>query len=72
MFSTIEIELLVILKCIKKQQKLYKMTQIRQKRIKLDNGKTVIVDIPAKNDKKDPFKEVVGLLRGVKNVKPCD
>ena len=48
------------------------MTQIKQKRVKLDNGKTVIVDVPAKSNKKDPFKEVIGLLRGVKNVKPCD
>ena len=46
--------------------------QIKQKRVKLDNGKTVIIDVPAKSNKKDPFKEVVGLLRGVKNVKPCD
>lgn len=48
------------------------MIRIRQKRVKLDNGNTVIVDVPAKDNGKDPFKEVAGLLRGVKNLQPCD
>jgi hypothetical protein len=48
------------------------MIQIRQKRVKLDNGKTVVVDVAAKSNGKDPFREVAGLLKGVKNLQPCD
>jgi|LakMenEpi03Aug12_release.lakeMendotaPanAssembly.Ray.scaffolds.fasta_scaffold4675977_2 hypothetical protein len=48
------------------------MTQIKQKRVKLDNGKTVIVDVPVNQNGKDPFKEALGMMRGIKNLQPCD
>ena len=46
--------------------------KITQKRVKLDNGKTVIVDVPAKSDGKNPLKELASLFQSVKNLKPCD
>ena len=48
------------------------MTKIKQKKVKLDNGKTVIVDVAANQNGKDPFKEALGMMRGVKNLQPCD
>ena len=48
------------------------MVKIIQKKIKLDNGKTVIVDMPANSDGKDPFKEVARLMSTIPNLKPCD
>lgn len=48
------------------------MIQIRQKRVKLDNGKTVIIDVPANNDGKNPFKEVARLMSTIPNLQPCD
>ncbi len=42
-----------------------------QKRVKLDNGKTIIVET-AQQKSKDPFAEVASLLSDVPNLKPCD
>ena len=49
-----------------------KMVQTKQKRIKLDNGKTVIVDVPVTNDGKNPFKELSRLMSSIPNLQPCD
>jgi hypothetical protein len=48
------------------------MIQIKQKRVKLDNGKTVIVDVPANNDGKNPFKELARIMSSIPNLQPCD
>ena len=48
------------------------MIKMKQKRVKLDNGKTVIVDVPAKDDGKNPFQQALGMMRGIKNLQPCD
>jgi hypothetical protein len=48
------------------------MIQIRQKRVKLDNGKTVIVDVPTNQNGKDPFKEAARLMSKIPNLQPCD
>ena len=48
------------------------MTQIKQKRVKLDNGKTVIVDFPVNQNGKDPFKEAARLMSKIPNLQPCD
>ena len=48
------------------------MIKIRQKRVKLDNGKTIIIDVPANNDGKNPFKEVARLMSTIPNLQPCD
>ena len=48
------------------------MTKIKQKKVKLDNGKTVIVDVAANQNGKDPFKEVARLMSKIPNLQPCD
>ncbi len=48
------------------------MIQIRKKRVKLDNGKTVIVDVPANQNGKDPFAEAAKLMSRIPNLQPCN
>jgi hypothetical protein len=45
---------------------------IKSKRIKLDNGRTIIIDMPAKPSGEDPFKEAARLLSKVSNLEPID
>lgn len=56
---------------LRRQRKLIDMSQIIQKRVKLDNGKTVIVDMPAKRDGKHPLEKMKGMMDGIKDLKPC-
>ena len=52
--------------------KINETVKIKQKKIKLDNGKTVIVDVPANQNGKDPFKEAARLMSKIPNLQPCD
>ena len=45
---------------------------VKSKRIKLDNGKTIIVDMPANPSGKNPFKEATRLLSKIPNLEPTD
>ena len=48
------------------------MKKYKQKKILLENGKTVIVDVPAKKSKKNSFEEVARLVSKFPTIKPCD
>ncbi len=48
------------------------MIKMKQKRVKLDNGKTVIVDVPAKDNEKNPFLEAARIMSTIPNLQPCD
>ena len=48
------------------------MINFKQKRVKLENGKTVIVDVPANQNGKDHFEEAAKLLSKISNLQPCN
>jgi hypothetical protein len=66
------IEFFVNFECFNSNKCLNVMIQIRQKRVRLDNGKSIVVDVPANQNGKDPFNEAARLISKIPNIQPCN